>query len=102
MTRREFLAASTLAAAPVARPNLLVILADDLGFSDLGCYGGDIETPNLDRLAANGLRFTQAYSTARCIPSRCCLLTGRYPQQIGRDQSDRERPPSGHAICLSI
>lgn len=65
-----------------------------MGFSDLGCYGGDIDTPNLDRLAANGLRFTEAYSTARCVPSRSCLMTGRYPQQIGRDQTGRDPLPS--------
>ncbi|MFM8579565.1 MAG: sulfatase-like hydrolase/transferase, partial [Planctomycetaceae bacterium] len=71
-------------AAP-PRPNVVVILADDLGFSDLGCYGGEIETPNLDRLAARGLRFTQGYNTARCWPSRGALLTGYYPQAIRRD-----------------
>ena len=58
------------AAEPPARPNVLVILADDMGFSDLGCYGGEIATPNLDALAANGLRFTQFYNTARCWPTR--------------------------------
>ncbi|MEI6233656.1 MAG: arylsulfatase [Planctomycetota bacterium] len=67
------------------RPNVLFILADDLGFSDLGCYGSDIATPNLDRLAANGLRYTQFYNTARCWPSRGALMTGYYAQQIHRD-----------------
>jgi arylsulfatase len=67
------------------RPNVLVILADDLGFSDLGCYGGEIDTPNLDRLAAGGLIYTQGYNTARCWPTRAALLTGYYPQAIGRD-----------------
>ncbi len=67
------------------RPNIVFILADDLGYSDLGCYGSDISTPNLDRLAANGLRFTQFYNTARCWPSRGALLTGYYAQQIHRD-----------------
>ncbi len=67
------------------KPNFVVILADDLGFSDLGCYGGEIETPHLDRLAAKGLRFTQFYNTARCWPTRGALLTGYYAQQIGRD-----------------
>lgn len=67
------------------RPNFLVILADDLGFSDLGCYGGEIATPNLDKLAANGLKFTQFYNTARCWPTRAALITGYYPQQIHRD-----------------
>ncbi len=68
-----------------SRPNIVVILADDLGFSDLGCYGGEIKTPNLDRLAADGLRFTQFYNTARCWPSRAALLTGYYAQQVRRD-----------------
>jgi arylsulfatase len=68
-----------------APPNVLVILADDLGHSDLGCYGGEIDTPNLDGLAAKGLRFTQAYSTARCWPSRGAILTGYYAQAIRRD-----------------
>jgi len=71
------------------RPNFLIIVADDMGFSDPGCYGGEVQTPNLDRLAANGLRFTQAYSTARCWPSRACLLTGYYAQQVRMD------PPEG-------
>lgn len=66
-------------------PNVVVILADDLGFSDLGCYGSEIDTPNLDRLAANGLRYTSFYNTARCWPTRAALLTGYYPQQIHRD-----------------
>jgi arylsulfatase len=90
--RREFLrlaagtaAASLLRAAPAKKPNFLVILADDMGYSDARCYGGDIDTPNIDRLASNGVRFTQAYSTARCGPSRSCLLTGQYAQQTACD-----------------
>jgi arylsulfatase A-like enzyme len=70
-------------AADTPRPNIVVILSDDMGFSDLGCYGGEIHTPNLDALAAGGLRFTQFYNTARCCPTRACLLTGLYPQQVG-------------------
>lgn len=70
------------------RPNILVILADDLGFSDLGCYGSEIETPNLDRLASNGLRFTQFYNTAKCHSSRVSLLSGRWCRQAG-DESLR-------------
>ncbi|MDQ6760949.1 MAG: arylsulfatase [Acidobacteriota bacterium] len=92
LNRRDFLrvaagAASTLGAAPAAakKPNFLVVLADDMGFSDAGCYGGDVDTPNLDGLAANGLWFTQMYSTARCGPSRNCLLTGYYAQQTATD-----------------
>ncbi len=65
------------------RPNVLVILADDLGYSDLGCYGGEIPTPNIDSLAQNGLRFTQMSNSARCCPSRASLLTGLHPAQAG-------------------
>ena len=67
------------------RPNVLLIMADDLGFSDLGCYGSEIETPHLDSLAKNGLRFSQFYNTARCWPTRAALLTGYYAQQVRRD-----------------
>ncbi len=73
--------ATNLSAAP--RPNIIVILADDMGFSDLGCYGSEIPTPNLDKLASRGMRFTQFYNTPRCCPSRAALLTGLYPQQTG-------------------
>jgi arylsulfatase A-like enzyme/pimeloyl-ACP methyl ester carboxylesterase len=73
----------TLEAAP--KPNVLLIMADDLGFSDLGCYGGEIATPNLDAVAQNGLRFTKFYNTARCWPTRGALLSGYYAQQIRRD-----------------
>src|ERR1700741_633186 len=65
------------------RPNIIVILVDDMGFSDLGCYGSEIPTPNLDKLAATGLRFTQFYNTGRCCPSRASLLTGLYAHQAG-------------------
>jgi arylsulfatase A-like enzyme len=71
------------ATEPAKKPNIIVILSDDMGFSDLGCYGGEIKTPNLDALAANGLRFTQFYNTARCCPTRASLLTGLYPHQAG-------------------
>ncbi len=67
------------------KPNIVLILADDMGWSDLGCYGGEIETPQLDSLAKGGLRFTQFYNTARCWPTRAALLTGYYAQQVGRD-----------------
>jgi len=69
------------------KPNFLVIVVDDMGFSDTGCYGGDIQTPNLDRLAANGLKFTQFYNAGRCWPSRACILTGYYAQEVRRDVS---------------
>ncbi|MSR55423.1 MAG: hypothetical protein EXS09_19380 [Gemmataceae bacterium] len=67
------------------KPNVLIILADDMGYSDAGCYGSEIATPNLDGLAKNGLRFTQFYNTARCWPSRAAILTGYYAQQVRRD-----------------
>lgn len=73
----------TQARAAPAKPNILIILADDLGWSDLGCYGGEIRTPHLDSLAAGGLRFTQFYNSTRCCPSRASLLTGLYPHQAG-------------------
>jgi arylsulfatase A-like enzyme len=86
MDRREFLALSAsigLAGQQQTRPNILLIVADDLGYSDLGCFGGEIETPNLDALASNGVRFAQFYSTARCCPSRASILTGQYPHRVG-------------------
>ncbi len=75
----------TAFAATPSRPNVVLILADDLGFSDLGSYGSEIATPNLDGLANNGVRFTQFYNTARCWPSRAALLTGYYAQEVHRD-----------------
>lgn len=68
---------------PAKRPNIVVILSDDMGFSDLGCYGSEIQTPNLDALAHDGVRFTQFYNTARCCPTRAALLTGVYSHQAG-------------------
>ena len=65
------------------RPNIIVIMADDMGYSDLGCYGSEINTPNLDKLAAKGMKFTQFYNNARCCPTRASLLTGIYPHQAG-------------------
>lgn len=91
-----------------ARPNIIIILSDDMGFSDLGCYGGEIHTPNLDHLAADGLRFTQFYNCARCCPSRACLLSGLYPHQadIGHMTEDRHRPGyrgdlSAHCVTIA-
>jgi arylsulfatase len=84
--------ASVVAAPP--RPNVIVILSDDMGFSDIGCYGGEISTPALDRLAAAGVRFQSFYNTARCCPTRASLLTGLYPHQagIGHMMEDRKLP----------
>ncbi len=86
--RQEFRIIATIlvsvcALAAAERPNIVIMMADDMGFSDIGCYGGEIETPNLDRLAGNGLRFTQFYNSGRCCPTRASLLTGRHPHQAG-------------------
>ena len=76
------------------RPNIIVILVDDMGFSDLGCFGSEIPTPNLDKLAGDGLRFTQFYNTGRCCPTRASLLTGLYSHQagVGHMVEDRGQP----------
>jgi len=86
---------TTLAADAPRKPNIVVFLADDMGFSDAGCYGGQVQTPNIDRLAAEGLRFTQFYNTARCWPSRAALLTGYYAQQVRRDTVPGLKMPTG-------
>lgn len=84
-------AAALLTVMSAPRPNVIVILADDLGFSDLGCYGGEIHTPNLDRMAGEGVRFTQFYNMARCCPTRASLLTGLYPHQTGVGEMNQDR-----------
>lgn len=84
------------AAAP-SRPNIVIIMSDDMGYSDLGCYGGvDAHTPNLDRLANGGVRFTQFYNTARCCPTRASLLTGLYPHQAGIGHMMDDRGTDGY------
>ena len=95
LTRRGFLKALGMGAAalsvpaagalakPAKRPNIVLIMSDDMGFSDIGCYGGEISTPTLDKLAANGIRFTQFYNTARCCPTRASLMSGLYQHQAG-------------------
>jgi arylsulfatase A-like enzyme len=78
------ISALTLASKPGAkRPNIILVVADDLGYSDIGCYGGEVQTPNLDKLAQNGLRFTNCYNMGRCCPTRASMLTGLYPHQAG-------------------
>ena len=100
LSRRAFARlAAGAASAPVSfgagrKPNILVILADDMGYSDAGCYGGEISTPNIDSLAKRGIRFTQAYSTARCGPSRGCILTGHYAQQTASDTMTKGNTPA--------
>lgn len=89
------------------RPNIIVVMADDMGFSDVGCYGGEIETPNLDRLAGNGVKFTQFYNAARCCPTRASLLTGLYPHQAGIGHMTSDRGSDGYrgdlnSHCVSI
>ncbi|QEL03559.1 arylsulfatase [Olivibacter sp. LS-1] len=76
------------------KPNIIIVMADDLGFSDIGCYGGEIKTPNLDRLASHGLRMTSFYNASRCCPTRASLLTGQYPHTagIGNMTSDQGQP----------
>ena len=109
MRRREFLRMTGVAAAAGAggrvataagkpspagrRPNIIIVMTDDMGFSDLGCYGSEIATPNLDALAAKGLRFTQFYNTGRCCPTRASLLTGLYPHQTGVGHMTGDRGP---------
>src|SRR5438105_2806396 len=98
---------SRLTAADAPRPNIVVILTDDMGYSDLGCYGGEIRTPNLDALASGGLRFTQFYNCTRCCPSRASLLTGLYPHQAGvgamtGDQGQRGYRGELQPNCVTI
>lgn len=112
VSRREFIKATAGSAALVAglalsscvppvgnlvpgkRPNIILIMADDMGFSDIGCYGSEIQTPVLDKLASDGVKFTQFYNAARCCPSRASLLTGLYPHQtgVGHMTRDYEKP----------
>ena len=99
------LVSAAVGAAP--RPNILIILSDDMGWSDIGCYGGEIRTPNLDALAAKGLRFTQFYNCARCCPTRASLLTGLYPHTagVGHMTSNDHRPGYQGELnqrCLTI
>jgi arylsulfatase A-like enzyme len=88
--------------AKAERPNALVILVDDMGFSDLGCYGSEIPTPNLDFLAANGVRFTQFYNTARCSTTRASLMTGLYPHQAGMGYLDALKLPDSNGTHAKL
>lgn len=108
MNRREFLGAASTAVAAFgqkaskARPNIIMMMADDMGFSDLGCYGSEIRTPNIDALAKRGVRFTQFYNTARCCPTRASLLTGLYPHQTGVGHMvDNPKPMPGYTGDLN-
>ena len=86
---------------PTVRPNVVLVLVDDMGFSDIGCYGGEVRTPNLDRLARAGVRFSQFYNTARCSPSRASLLTGLHPHQTGIGILTNDTRPNGYAGTLN-
>lgn len=88
-------------AATGTHPNIVIILADDMGFSDIGCYGGEVQTPNLDKLAANGVRFTQFYNNARCCPTRASILTGLYPHQAGVGHMVEDRGYPGYQGFLN-
>ena len=91
----------------MSRPNVLVVLVDDMGYSDIGCYGGEIRTPAIDRLAREGARFSQFYNTARCSPSRASLITGLHPHQTGigvltNDDRPRGYPGTINKRCVTI
>ncbi len=89
------------ASSAAQRPNIIVVLSDDMGYSDIGCYGGEISTPNLDSLAKNGVRFTQFYNTARCCPTRASLLTGLHPHQTGVGHMMEDRSLDGFRGTLN-
>ena len=101
--RRLFIAAMLVCGADGSdamsqeQPNIIVILADDLGYSDLGCYGGEINTPNIDALAGGGVKLTQVYNSARCCPSRAALMTGLYPTQAGTSFAPHRKNSRGHS-----
>ncbi len=95
------LALPWLSAQPAPKPNIIVVLSDDMGYSDIGCYGGEIDTPNLDRLATNGLRYTRFYNTSRCCPTRASLLTGLYAHQAGIGEMTSDGGQRGYRGDLS-
>ncbi len=106
MDRRSFLTtlagAGAAAASPQSqRPNIVILFADDMGYSDVGCFGGEIRTPNIDSLAKGGVRFTQFYNTARCCPSRATLLSGLYAHQAGVGHMVEPKPFPGYAGDLN-
>src|SRR4030095_15853194 len=83
------------------KPKVVLVLVDDMGFSDIGCYGGEVDTPNLDRLAKGGVRFSQFYNTARCSPSRASLLTGLHPHQTGIGILTNDDSPRGYTGTIN-
>ncbi len=92
---------SVVAAYAAERPNIVILLADDLGYSDIGCYGGEMKTPHWGQLAAHGLRFTQFYNTARCCRTRASLLTGLYPHQAGLGHMMTDQGLDGYRGALN-
>jgi len=115
LSRRDFLAASGMGllslrhipafaneAGQERKPNIVIIMADDMGFSDAGCFGGEIKTPNLDKLAANGLRFTKFYNCARCCPTRASLMTGQYPHKVGLIRNGQSLTRNGITIAEAL
>jgi len=90
-----------VSAAEAPRPNIIVIMADDMGYSDMGCFGSEIATPNLDRLAGGGLRYTNFYNTGRCCPTRASLLTGLYAHQAGIGEMTNDKGQPGYRGSLS-
>ena len=89
-----------------ARPNIILIMVDDMGWSDIGCYGGEVQTPNLDRLAGEGMRFTQFYNNAKCTTTRASIVTGLWPRRTGALLETNMVTPrevmqdAGHATAL--
>ena len=109
MKRRFFLSVlmACAACAQAEKPNIIIIMSDDMGYSDIGCYGSEINTLTLDELAQNGLRFTQFYNTGRCCPTRASLLTGLYPHQAGVGHMMNDRGVNGYRgelnnACVTI
>ena len=92
---------TVLCAHAAERPNILIILGDDIGYTDIGCFGGEIQTPNIDSLAKTGVRFTQFYNTSRCCPTRAALLTGLYPHQAGVGHMMVDRGYEGYRSNLN-
>ena len=97
-----FSLADAMGDVPKGRPNVVVIMTDDMGFSDIGCYGGEIRTPNLDRLAHEGLRFTEFYNAGRCCPTRASLLTGQYPHRVGLHRNGLDLSRDGITIAEAL
>ena len=97
----QWLLGQTPSSPQAARPNIVLIMADDMGFSDIGCYGSEIATPHLDRLAKGGVRFSQFYNCARCCPTRASLLTGLYPHQAGIGHMVRRTEIPGYRGALN-